>query len=368
MTDLQEQIRAWTDAAVADVAPVTAEEALARPRPTPRRAPWLVAAAVLVALGLVLAIVATRGSEDGAEVVDQGPVPSTVVFDVLGVSESQGESHTALRSATTTEGIADLWTGARLPGAPPEVDLSTSAVVSITIFDDLCAPTLERFDRTGPAEITPVFVETAGVCEEAGVARTYVVAIEWASVDRSTRVALPAELSGQAADRGLAIAPALASLPDEGSRGVWPLDATTADRSTPEATARSFVRHVLGPVEVETADVSGSGDDEPHRVDVTIGSLTTFVLVAPIDGWVVMQMGETGLGMTPDPPTIHLPPLAEAQTVELLITTDRSVTDLVEDAARPETAVDLPPGTLLSVAVVQRAEDGTLVGVAAGHF
>jgi hypothetical protein len=370
VTVLEDQIRAWTDAAVADVAPVTASEALAhpvrrRPGSGPRRSAWLAAAAVVVVLlgvvGVVAVVVSTQG-DDEEEVATETPgVPPDVDFTVLGVSEQAGEPLLALRSATTSAGVADLWSGARLTGPVPTVDLATTAVVSITISDDLCPPTLERFEQTSPGEITPVFVETAETCEQPEVARTFVVAIEWGSVGRSFRV--------RSDDRVIDLAPPLEASPPEGARGVWPLDATTADRSSPVATARSFVAHVLGSVDVEATDVSGSGDDEPHRVDITVEGVTTFVLVAPIDGaWTVMQVGESMMSMAPDPPSASIPTVPDAVTVEILVTTDRGVTNTVEDAVDPETRVDLPPGTLLSIAVVHRAEDGTLLSLAAGHF
>jgi hypothetical protein len=246
MDDLEQQLRAWTDATVADagVDPVIAEEArdLAGVAAVPASATgggwrgrwtWLAAAAVLVALAVGGAVVALAG-DGGDEPVgsgDLGGAPSTsdptiepdpfvmyppvdpasigeVGYEVLHVGSAEPLTDDPdelpaplLRAASTPEQLEELWLTARhldptLSSTPPQpdVDLDEQVVVSIVAGVDACPRALDGFAlSTRPwgaggelLVLQPALVEAAGadcVPTVGGpTAHQYLVAIDWDSV------------------------------------------------------------------------------------------------------------------------------------------------------------------------------------------
>lgn len=212
--DVERQLRAWADAAaLADgTDPVTPAEVMARadtapapaaPRSAARGRRWLAAAAVLVVVVGAAVVVRTTGN-DGNEPVrtgEPGPPetepspgvddewPGEVVFEVLHVGLAGDEPMGTIRSARTAEQLAGLWadlipledpTGEPAPlGPPPAIDFDGQVVVSLTIPDDSCPPTLERFEREHRLSwrLTPVFVEPPGGCDDPLVPKRFVVAL-----------------------------------------------------------------------------------------------------------------------------------------------------------------------------------------------
>ncbi len=67
----------------------------------------------------------------------------------------------------------------------PTVDFDEQVIVSITIPDDACPPSLERFDRDGsanPVTLEPVFVEPTGECDEPLIPKTFIAALDRSSI------------------------------------------------------------------------------------------------------------------------------------------------------------------------------------------
>lgn len=206
MDDLEQQLRAWTDAteAAAEADPVSADEAMAlagvgaAPAPVAvgggwrGRRTWLAAAAVLVALAVGGAVVALAGEGGtGDEPVGSGdlggspstPDPTTapapeptgpdveyppvdpasigeVGYEVLHVGSAEPLPATPnrlpapqLRAASTPEQLEELWLTARhldptRSSTPPQpdVDLDERVVVSIVVAaDSSCDRQLEGF-------------------------------------------------------------------------------------------------------------------------------------------------------------------------------------------------------------------------------
>lgn len=204
MDDLEQQLRAWTDAteAAADADPVTADEAIALAgvgaAPAPAavgggwrgRRTWLAAAAVLVALAVGGAVLALAGDDRGEEPVgsgDLGGTPSTpdstpapapeppdpsgeyppvdpasigeVGYEVLHVGSAEPLPASPnqlpapqLRAASTPEQLEELWLTARhldptRSSTPPQpdVDLDEQVVVSIVAGADACPRAFSGF-------------------------------------------------------------------------------------------------------------------------------------------------------------------------------------------------------------------------------
>lgn len=142
-----------------------------------------IAAALLLIAGSAWVVVQWQASDNGESVrtgpTSQGAEPATPVdFTVLSQSIAARQSIGDLRSAGTATELAELWRDAGAAGSVPTVDLDQDAVVSITIGDDLCPPTLERFSRRGTT-LQPRFTEPPGACEKTLVPRTFVVALGW---------------------------------------------------------------------------------------------------------------------------------------------------------------------------------------------
>lgn len=127
------------------------------------------------------------GSSVPAPVV---PTPSTeVAFEVLAMAQAS-EPMGTLRAAVDPAGLDALWAGIGFAGDPPAVDLAQSVVVSMTIPDDACPPTLTAFDRDGSV-LTPVFVEPTDGCFAPLIPKTFVVAIARSSVEPRFTLRLP---------------------------------------------------------------------------------------------------------------------------------------------------------------------------------
>lgn len=189
-----------------------------------RRRAAIGAAAALVMIGAVAAVVAATGSGGGDAQVATGPPegatstadPATgdVTLTVLDQRPAQGDQMGQLRAATDSGGLASLWTELGFDGETPAVDFRRDVVVSITIPDDACPPELVRFSRDGD-QITPVFEEPPGGCDEPLIPKTYVVAIERASVAPAFVLHLPGDPTYGFDDQNL---PVVVD-PDEAGRG-----------------------------------------------------------------------------------------------------------------------------------------------------
>lgn len=220
MAELEEQIRAWADAAAAPGdSPVHPDEVMGsgssdqkhqsgRP-PVRRRRLLAAAAAVLITVGAIGAFAISRS--DSQQVIadrpnrpapssptetsspsTEAPQESGVVFEVLGMGEPGIDAMGALRSASTQAELKQVWTTAGLGTSPPEVDFTEKVVVSITIPDDACPPTLVEF-RRGANGLEPIFMEPDGGCIQPLIPKTFVVALDWASTGDSFRVFLPGQ-------------------------------------------------------------------------------------------------------------------------------------------------------------------------------
>lgn len=232
-SDLQRQLRAFAQEAAPEVEPVGAEEAIERAagstgavgRGSARRPVLAVAAVVLVLAGVVaVAALASSGEDhvvadapDGPDPVTSPlpadtsvpvaptdpPAPGEVAFRVLGMGE-RGEPMGTLRAAYDEGELSALWSDAGLPADPPAVDFEAQVVLSITIPDDACPPTLERFDVDGTT-IEPVFVEPSGPCRTPLIPKTFVVAVDWASTGPSFHLFLPGDATYGFDDSVLAV-------------------------------------------------------------------------------------------------------------------------------------------------------------------
>jgi hypothetical protein len=175
-----------------------------------------VAAGVVAIVGVVLAVGLVRVRQDDVS-VGTGPAgtatvgtnPGTVVdptatstmttsttirlplFEVLAATRTR-EPMGTLRGTVDGVGLSQLWSQAGNDTAPPAIDFGRRIVVSITIPDDACPPTLEGFDRDGDV-FTPHFVETEELCVEPLIPKTYVVAFDRAQLPRSFTLRLPGD-------------------------------------------------------------------------------------------------------------------------------------------------------------------------------
>lgn len=201
MPDVAEQIRAWADAAApVDAVPSSgsAEVAALADRAPRRRPPRLLAAAAVLLFVVALAGLVLAVDRDRPQSVTTGPAESTVdadtvTFEVLAVTDgSDLNSLGVLRAAGSPTQLAGLWEVAGAAEAVPAVDFGEQVVVSITIPDDACPPTLEAFDRDG-STVTPRFVEPGGGCDGPLIPRTFVVALDRSTTGPEFRLLLPAQ-------------------------------------------------------------------------------------------------------------------------------------------------------------------------------
>jgi len=129
------------------------------------------------------------GYGDQGLLVEVPEVVLEVVFEVLARREAAGDAPGQLRSATSGYELAAMWAAIGFPAPLPKVDLARQLVVSITIPDDACPPALTGFEHSGET-VTPTFVEPAGPCREPLIPKTYVVAIDRATVSPTVTLAL----------------------------------------------------------------------------------------------------------------------------------------------------------------------------------
>lgn len=368
MDDLQDQIRAWTDVASSDAEPVTAAEARARagsargPRRDQRsgRRVVLVAAAAAVLVVVVITVVATAPFDRGQNVTTDGPGPTDdeVVFEVLATHRTSDPPGT-LRATFSPEGLDALWAGSRNGGAVPVVDFATQVVVSMTALGNGCREPALQFDRAG-SDLTPVLVYPRGECQEGPVEETFVVSLDWASTGPSFRISLPADVSRGATRTTLDVA---RPLPPPAQPAVWPHGDTLADRSSPEATARSFMTQVVGAAgaNMTVAAMAPSGGATPVAVDLGTTS-TTVLTVRSGTGWIVEQVGEPSATISTDGASARIPSAPGAATLEARVDTDLGITTIATVVDVP-TEIDLPPGRVRSIVSVQRDGSGRLVDV-----
>ncbi len=201
MNDVAEQIHAWAEA-VASVDTGSAvrgdEIVVLAGRRGRRRSPRLLAVAAALVFVAVLAGLVALTSRDAPRSMTTGPTtdPSAagaVAFELLTMAEGASLNDLGvLRSASSPAELASLWRVAGAEGAVPGIDFDQQVVVSITIPDDACPPTLEAFERTGTT-ITPRFVEPTGGCDEPLIPKTYVAALDWSTTGRYFRLTLPGQ-------------------------------------------------------------------------------------------------------------------------------------------------------------------------------
>jgi hypothetical protein len=115
------------------------------------------------------------------------PVLDFAVIDIRQGSAPMGTLHAAFDQG----GLGRLWSAIGFEGNPPAVDFTGRVVVSITIPDDACPPTLTGFDRDGEL-VTPVFVEPAGACILPLIPKTFVVAMAIDTFGKQFTLHLPA--------------------------------------------------------------------------------------------------------------------------------------------------------------------------------
>lgn len=175
-----------------------------------------VEAGALVALlvfGGALAVAAATGGDRATRVATappEGPTSTAapaspeVAFRVVAQRPAAEDDVGQLRAATDAAGLEALWAEIGFEGEPPSVDLVQDLVVSITIPDDACPPELVEFRRDGD-QLTPVFEQPTGGCDEPLIPKTYVVAIERASVAPAFVLHLPADPTHGFADQHLSV-------------------------------------------------------------------------------------------------------------------------------------------------------------------
>lgn len=221
------------------VASVEARRARRASRRWPRLAAVAAAAVVLVVAGVLGAI---RLGDEANETVTAGPdradgtattaaALGEVGFTVLWSGQAGDEPMGTLRSATDQAELGELWERATSnpsegPVPLPSVDFGRQVVVSITIPDDACPPTLERFERdtgTDPVTIEPVFVEPPGGCDAPLIPKTFVVALDLATIGTQFRLRLPGQPIFDYGEQVLEF-PTLADAPP--ARSEEPLSAT----------------------------------------------------------------------------------------------------------------------------------------------
>lgn len=236
MDEIERQIGAWADAAAPEASTegaVSADEAVdrtgvaapagARSGSAPggsrrTRALLAAAAAVVLVAGIVVAVVVAT-DDGGSDRVETGAttlvpdtstttVPGTgeVRFEVLSRAKAVDDPVGTVRAAHTRSELTKLLADAGLPATLGDgVDLDREVVVSLTIADDACPPTLERFDRAEdlgdpdppanpaaqPPTLLPRFVEPAGGCILPMVPRTFVVTLAWSTTGDRFRLHLP---------------------------------------------------------------------------------------------------------------------------------------------------------------------------------
>jgi hypothetical protein len=160
-----------------------------------RRRRRILTSGVSVALVVALSAIGWAALvRDGGQVASTGSLPEKrpVAFEVVGVWATDVEHVGQLRAARSAPELAELWDAAGLPGEPVAIDFEEQVAVSITIPDDACPPELAGFARDGE-RITPRFEEPPGGCFLPLVARTFVVAIDRASVRPAFELQLPAQ-------------------------------------------------------------------------------------------------------------------------------------------------------------------------------
>ncbi len=317
MVDLADQIRAWGNAVAArgrepvraedilDRGPLTLRAASSRsPRLRRQRRRQLVvvaAAACVVVAAIAIGIAGSgndtpdrvsTGASTAATGEDQQPGPRSgeVTFDRLGMHTAVAEKMGTLRSASTPEELADLWSDAGLAPRPPAIDFDKQVVVSITIPDDACPPTLEAFDRDG-ATITPRFVETAPVCNKPLIPKTYVAALDWASTGSSFRLFLEGQPSYEFGDTYLPV-----KRPESARSTATTSPGATCQASRPEATASTM--------EIRVFFLCGVSGVDPMVPVIRRVPRTAAVLQATVEAWVRGPTPEeSAAGLTSPVPT-----------------------------------------------------------------
>ena len=247
MHDVADQIKAWADAAApGDAVPRLARhEVAALVDRSPR---WwssrLLAAAAVVVFVAALAGVVLAVDRDSPQAVTTGPTEGAVdanpvTFEVLSVSEGYLNALGVLRAASSAAQLSGLWEAAGATEPVPTIHFDEQVVVSITIPDDTCPPTLEAFDR-GASSVGPRFVESSGRCDDLLVIpRTYVVALDRSTTGPEFRLTLPGQHEYEFGDTFLDVGGALPAV--AGATAAFHLSADTmAAGSTTAGTVQVY--------------------------------------------------------------------------------------------------------------------------------
>lgn len=203
MVDLEQQIKAWADAAAPPTGErIAAADLIAGGSSAPATAlrgsggtRWLaVAAAVLVvaAVGVGLAVQGDQPERIRAEQAAAPDATTTVpavgfvgdlAFDELASVSNGSDAQTPGAAAAQTEAELDaLWSAAGHPRTAPEVDFDRRVVLVVTVAGGTCPPELDAMRRSGTTEqvvIEPLFISLGTPCPESGGFTTFVVAMDW---------------------------------------------------------------------------------------------------------------------------------------------------------------------------------------------
>lgn len=186
MVDLEQQIRAWAQAAEVDAAAVLADDVIRkRPGRSSRvRSVALVATTAIFVVGLG-AVAVTVASHDEPTAVTADQTPSTglpVIYRVLDRTDLGADQAGTVHAASSEGEFRALWRSIQADDDPlPEVDFDTEVVATMTVLDSSCDLTLDGFERE-ETTVTAAFDQPSGGCERAAIPATFVVALDRASV------------------------------------------------------------------------------------------------------------------------------------------------------------------------------------------
>lgn len=196
MAEIEDQIRAWADAAAPPVGgdPLVIED-LPIGGGGEHRARWLAAAAVVAVLMAGAAVVwAVVGAGDGEAVrsgsipppttasstaPDGGPTAPAVRYRLLHDERNSPSPAYTLVSAATEDQLQRLWDTVPDAGAVPTVDFDREVVVAMTLPGS-CPRRLTGMERAAFQLVAPRFGEPTRSCPADGPQRT-IVAIDRAS-------------------------------------------------------------------------------------------------------------------------------------------------------------------------------------------
>jgi hypothetical protein len=162
-----------------------------------------------------------------------------------------------------------------------------------------------------------------------------------------------------------------AELPTPGPGIVWPNEAITADRTSAVSTASSFATEVIGRAPTMVTPDPEAAANGPTWVELVIdGAVVPLLVVPTADGWVVMQVGDSGPSISVDPPTAHVDAVAGATDIEVRIDTTGGVDTLHLSADQLAEGVAVGPDVerLRSLIIIHRDASGAILAVQGGSY